>query len=1153
MRTKDVVTAALTLITLICICNTAAADESDGNWSVDWDATVSAAVADDSRPILVKYEASWCGPCRMLTEIMQSDEIVGVLNDFHTIRIDVDQPPENAPVEKVEALPTLRVITATGVTLREHVGLMQPQQLIQWLDDSQGAYRDALTQQQLAISIGSGGLDGEQITMLIKMLDDRSPERRAAAMGLLTQRPRKVSSQVIELFSKPVLRSRIAALGILSRWTAPVDGLDPWRPKTITDSRLEKLRRWSGAMPEQSEDAKLFSTPSNRAIEESELELDRLVRRGEVRGGLAVSLVALGPQLLPNVVARLESESSDMARQRLASVRFRLVSSPALAIRLPGTADQLASMDSGLRRTAAKRLSDAAKREDIPLLETLFGHRDALVRELALRGLQNAGGGSSQRLAKLLDDPDMNVRAAVLKQWLDNPVKSLVEPVSRHAMQETDASLLVYYARLLKEIDSTSEVAVAALQKLSKHDDWQVRAEVAEAISKHVKKQKKVSMSSSKPAFPPSYQKIARQLAEDADSFVLSKIVPAILEADQKHSFRRLLEIAWKFPEIRNAILPKLKRDLSTKKTAEFLRERFASNTADHRAFALEGMSRFAVDGHEEFIVPAIRDPSVPVRVAAARAISAWLDKFHSRQKELPPTPKDGMNFSFQSSVAIESGGIEFGGKLSGGFNLLNSIGAMFGGKQKPASADKPEPEPMALATGNTEPLADKPEPKPMALATGNAEPLADKNPKTTADGPQKPSADSDANDRWLSTWREAPETVLPWVSEMKESLLELAESGDDETRAYATLAAVRLGATIEVSDLLSLTEHVTNRESRLHDLYPWLEHSVRVELLETVGSLPDGDAILTKLFEQARRYDPKDYYEAFWNSLRKITPEHFHQGWSLRRKMMVLETGQQYFSSDDPKVTKRFADSLSKQLQQVNEPVARLIGLSVLGELDSQQVADLVGDAYANSELDDALRRDYARFAIAALPEPESLNLSLRMLEDDLLMPVGLAYVAEGYEGVSNTEIGSIEVPGAMDIYSTGALIVAKVSPRVDIADILPLVEHQDSAVVAMATFVLVVLGEDVDLAPLEREARKEGLGGYLSGATDLLVLAIAFRGHDQDVSILEEVYDAIRSGSQWTLRDLYWKIRIMSGPNVLKLRKRMREEVGISKLISG
>lgn len=552
-------------------------------------------------------------------------------------------------------------------------------------------------------------------------------------------------------------------------------------------------------------------------------------------------------------------------------------------------------------------------------------------------------------------------------------------------------------------------------------------------------------------------------------------------------------------------------------------------------------MSHFGIQGHQTFIAQALKDPSVAVRLAGARAISVWLDEYRAQLPVLPPAPNnDADPFGFSGIDAADGPFIETSVTSDG---LLQAIGSLSGGD---GDADViPEAESSGIDATS---LGDGDE------SASNAIDDPPSAPKPQAADPAVAAQIRAARkyDRWLASWRSSPEDVLNWLAGIKQPLEQLATSDDPETKAYGTLAAARLGASIEVAKLGNLIRYIPAASGRLVGLYPWLPMSDRVALLEVSGSFEDADSIVPDLLEQARRYDPEHYEESFWESLRKISIENLHSGWSLRRNVMLVATGREYFRFSDSEKSKPMAAKLAKRVAQFSEPIPRLLGLSVLGELDTAMVAELVGDSYLDRSTGDGLRRDFARFALASRGEPEAVDLSLTMLQDEVLLPVGLAYLAQGHEGVSSTEIGSIEVPSAIqDDASQGKLTVASVSSLVDADTLLPLLDHPDSDVVARATYTLIVLGEDVDLGPLERQARREGIDPYLGGTTDLLVKAIAFRNHDDDTAIIEEIYESMNKANSYLIRELYWKIRIMSGPQALQLRQRIRQEVGTSKLI--
>lgn len=66
-----------------------------------------------SKPMVVDFYATWCGPCKELAPIL--DEIEkNHKGEVIFKRIDVDQEPELAQEFRIEAIPMLMFITPTG-------------------------------------------------------------------------------------------------------------------------------------------------------------------------------------------------------------------------------------------------------------------------------------------------------------------------------------------------------------------------------------------------------------------------------------------------------------------------------------------------------------------------------------------------------------------------------------------------------------------------------------------------------------------------------------------------------------------------------------------------------------------------------------------------------------------------------------------------------------------------------------------------------------------------------------------------------------------------------------------------------------------------------------------------------------------------------
>ncbi|WP_329618544.1 thioredoxin [Streptomyces sp. S465] len=97
------------------------------------DATFAEEVLAADLPVLVKFTASWCPPCRMiapvLAEIAQEEA-----HRLKVVRLDVDQNPSTTTAYGVLSMPTLMLFRA-GEPVRSLVGARTKRRLLEELGD----------------------------------------------------------------------------------------------------------------------------------------------------------------------------------------------------------------------------------------------------------------------------------------------------------------------------------------------------------------------------------------------------------------------------------------------------------------------------------------------------------------------------------------------------------------------------------------------------------------------------------------------------------------------------------------------------------------------------------------------------------------------------------------------------------------------------------------------------------------------------------------------------------------------------------------------------------------------------------------------------------------------------------------------------------
>ncbi len=433
----------------------------------------------EQRPLLVIAGAQWCSWCRKLEQELAKKEAEPILKKWIVAKIDVDDSPELAEEFEVSSLPSLRVLSADRRVAAKQEGFMPLADLQAWLEEAAPQVDPSLTR----VLYDKGTPDDSQLKQLVEYLGNRSPALRQSAARRLMDTRGVSAAPIITLMGSGRLSQKLSAIEILRGWGAPVEGLDPWVPDSISAERIETLNAWL----EKNAASPATETAPVPEVDPAKVKdtVTRLLQGpASQRQAVLSELLSYGPAVLPELRARLENaeQLDDKQRHQLRQLLLLALASDQTRGLHVSLLTALASLNAETHRQAAGRLLELMGPPDQPLIDELSQDADPLVREMTVPVLQRLSVlQTPERLEKLLSDKSPSVRTAVLREIAERPELTSIELLTSYAAKEKDEDLLVYTVKTLGEL-SAHEQAQETLTTLLEHESWRVRAAVLDAF-----------------------------------------------------------------------------------------------------------------------------------------------------------------------------------------------------------------------------------------------------------------------------------------------------------------------------------------------------------------------------------------------------------------------------------------------------------------------------------------------------------------------------------------------------------------------------------------------------------------------------------------------------------------------------------------------
>jgi HEAT repeat protein len=402
--------------------------------------------------------------------------------------------------------------------------------------------------------------------------------------------------------------------------------------------------------------------------------------------------------------------------------------------------------------------------------------------------------------------------------------------------------------------------------------------------------------------------------------------------------------------------------------------------------------------------------------------------------------------------------------------------------------------------------------------------------------------------EEWLSEFKSGERSK--WLDKAIEPLKKMTESATTAERIDAGLVLVALGVDGTLDPLLELAAREPMTVVQVAASLKWLPWTDREQTFNQLKSLAADQESLGRLCIELVALRDVRAKDLLWSVLADervdVALAQTVHGCLLLAHGLSMYT--HYYDQNVPRTPIGFdAAEVAALVTKSEHEWQRRVGLALLLQFNVESAVASAKIVMSNEQAMKSLRVD-AFIATLIGDEPGAAReAAVAMLteQNELFAPTAIAFLTTQRKLTAFAD-GHFHLPAevALQTAESGSKDLLKLlKPE----QLRPYQRSSDAPTAARASYLIAMLGDPSGLDRL--------LDYWKQMKSDdewnkLAYEAISAGDDAKYVPILEQIYETFHKEESHLMRDFYWSIRTMHGPEILKLRKRIRDEVGMDQL---